>query len=1143
MEDANTGELFRRGPAFSLALIIALCLFSAPAISTAEEQSSPLDLDEACQRFREQRLWDELLQTATRHAALEPDRVAHTVRMAEALMELGDESGALDRLEDAVRLGLADVGLLNERFGRLAPNPRFQAIAGDAARALATVNREWRARQYGAKDGLIDNNPRSVQQLRDGRIAIGSENGLVLFDGARFETYSHFSEPSIAGDYLYGVAEDDRGRIWIGSWDDTRDPNVSGGLFVLEQNTIRRLFADGPHQAIAGSVKAVAHSSGSVFVGGRDGVLEIRGEQVTAWGVDDGLPAGQVLGLLAEEDVIWVGSEGGLVRIGRESGGEAVSVFKELGGVRCFTPVRLRSGVLAVPTDKGLYLLAEGRFTRLGRDDGLPSDQVVCLAEDQRGTLWIGTTRGLVVRSEGRTALIEAVIEQSGEPAKIEAIVVTERGSVWAAVRLGGVYAVEERSMVAFGRESGIEGPLVKSVAFAPDGNLVVARRSGEISIWDKQAARVRREAKIDADHEIKKFCGLGGDDLLVTLRNRELRLFNPETGRTSDIDIEMPDGGCSSMYPEIDRQGGFFLGTFSCGLLHWKDGKTTHWGLDAGLTTVQTSNVMLDRSGVLWTKGAGGMTRFDGDEFTLMPLVRDGVECVSWNYAEDLEGTLWVGTWGCGLFKKTATGRPEPDDQLDRGVVTALVPGVDGDMWMVVWGQGVFLAHRSGELVEPLVGLHDYSSELVVLTADEDGAVWFADAERLFRFMYQEQDLEPPRPIIASITAASAQLPVIRPLVVAHDENDIEILYAGIWWRDENKVRFRTRMVGLDDDWSPVTDRADVRYRNLPPGRYRFEVTARNGYGIWSPEPATISVRVLPPWWETWWFRGLAVLAALAMMSLVVWWQVRKYRRRKDREVAQQLDAAERERIDKDLALGREIQTGLLPAEAPQLDGFELAGKSLPAREVGGDFFTYVPLEGGGLGVAVGDVSGKSVPGALYMAVSSSLVEAEARRFGDPAEMLGALNQRLHERLKRRRMFVALLYAILDPQDRTVRLACAGQVPPLLVRGDGDAGFLEARGLPIGGMKSAVYRNTEVSLAVGDSLVLLSDGVVEAESPDGEIYGFERLEKLLSEGDQNRACAATLERILDDVNRFSEGGEQLDDVTVVVIQAAEKRA
>jgi serine phosphatase RsbU (regulator of sigma subunit) len=242
-------------------------------------------------------------------------------------------------------------------------------------------------------------------------------------------------------------------------------------------------------------------------------------------------------------------------------------------------------------------------------------------------------------------------------------------------------------------------------------------------------------------------------------------------------------------------------------------------------------------------------------------------------------------------------------------------------------------------------------------------------------------------------------------------------------------------------------------------------------------------------------------------------------------------------ERLREGLALARDIQLGLLP-KGPPSDTRHLVvhARSIPAYEVGGDFYTYISLDESRMAVAIGDISGKGVGAALMMALASSMVEAQGREIEQPQRLLSALNQQLTARLKANRMNAAILYAVLDLAQRTLCVANAGMIAPFLLR-DGRIQTIETYGLPLGSMAGARYVEQMVELQPGDLIVLVSDGIVEAHSPDSELFGFERLEQLLSQSYGLLRPDQIVDDVMDDVVHFMAGIEQHDDMTVVVIQ------
>src|SRR5215212_2340457 len=209
-----------------------------------------------------------------------------------------------------------------------------------------------------------------------------------------------------------------------------------------------------------------------------------------------------------------------------------------------------------------------------------------------------------------------------------------------------------------------------------------------------------------------------------------------------------------------------------------------------------------------------------------------------------------------------------------------------------------------------------------------------------------------------------------------------------------------------------------------------------------------------------------------------------------------QQQEAQERERIEQELKVARLIQQTLLPKTLPELPGYDVAAYYQPAREVGGDFYDFLDLEDGRLGLVVGDVTDKGVPAALVMATTRTMLRASAQRLFSPGEVLRRANDALVSDIPPN-MFITCLYAILDPENERIVYANAGHDPPYLHR-NGEKEELRARGMPLGLMSGMVYEEKEIVLGKGESVLFYSDGLVEAHDQRGEMFGFPRLQGLV---------------------------------------------
>ena len=245
-----------------------------------------------------------------------------------------------------------------------------------------------------------------------------------------------------------------------------------------------------------------------------------------------------------------------------------------------------------------------------------------------------------------------------------------------------------------------------------------------------------------------------------------------------------------------------------------------------------------------------------------------------------------------------------------------------------------------------------------------------------------------------------------------------------------------------------------------------------------------------------------------------------------------QQAEARTRERFEQELEVARLIQQNFLPKQLPDLPGWQVAAYYRPAREVGGDFYDVIPLRDGQVGFVVGDVTDKGVPAALVMAATRSVLRASAQRLIDPGVVLERVNEHVCPDMPAK-MFVTCLYGVLEPETGRFRFANAGHDLPYVKTADGSV-ELRARGMPLGLMSGMPYEEKETVLAPGDSLLLHSDGVVEAHNPDREMFGFPRLKEAVA---IYPGGGELIDRVLSDLREHTgPDAEQEDDITMVTL-------
>jgi len=237
---------------------------------------------------------------------------------------------------------------------------------------------------------------------------------------------------------------------------------------------------------------------------------------------------------------------------------------------------------------------------------------------------------------------------------------------------------------------------------------------------------------------------------------------------------------------------------------------------------------------------------------------------------------------------------------------------------------------------------------------------------------------------------------------------------------------------------------------------------------------------------------------------------------------------------LELDIAMAREVQLRLLPSTAPVWTNAEMAVRFLPARVIGGDLYDFVWYGPGRMAIVLGDVSGKAAPAALFAALVSGIMRSAARQRPEPARMLALLNDAIQER-KLESQYVTLLFAMWNDDSRTLQVANSGAVQPIICRACG-AETVRAEGFPLGLFPNASYDEMSVTTEPGDVILFFSDGILDAENAQGEMYGQERLNELLC-ARREHSAQEIADAILSDVARFLGEMDHFDDETVIVLK------
>lgn len=252
--------------------------------------------------------------------------------------------------------------------------------------------------------------------------------------------------------------------------------------------------------------------------------------------------------------------------------------------------------------------------------------------------------------------------------------------------------------------------------------------------------------------------------------------------------------------------------------------------------------------------------------------------------------------------------------------------------------------------------------------------------------------------------------------------------------------------------------------------------------------------------------------------------------------------NVTERERLRKELDVARHVQMSFLPKENPKLEGLDIASICIPAFEVGGDYYDFIKIDENKFGIIIGDVSGKGTQAAFYMTLTKGFLKALAKQTDSPSEVLSKMNELFYENVERGR-FISMIYAVVDLNNRKIRIARAGHNPVILHEANGSKiSLLSPKGLAIGLEHGVLFRKVideyEENLEPGKTFIFYTDGFTEASNKKGEEYGLEKL-SLIATNNFNKTANELLDEIINDIKKFIGKAKQHDDMTMVIIKVS----
>jgi two-component system sensor histidine kinase/response regulator len=660
---------------------------------------------------------------------------------------------------------------------------------------------------YSIKEGLSGDAIAELCKDAEGAIWIATEQGLARFKDEHLTSFT--IKDGLTSNTVRGLYTDNDGSIWIGT--------NKGGVHRFKEGRLEKIKVDNLDGRAV--VEEFARDrAGRLWIATSQGMFCLKGEKWDRYTTERGLSSNATYtAYVDDKGDLWVGNQAGLDKYqpATDSFTNTVTTL----GINTIYKDR-EDNLWIGDANDGLSRLREGLFTSITKADGLPDDITLNVLQDERGTIWIGTTKGLAYRQNGHLGPFP--LPNLKTDLQVTSLGTGRDGSVWAAA-----------------------GDQLFQLRYENCANSSCLPRATQITHKGLEGASIKI---IFADRDGAIWIGTAFDGVFV-YKDGQFTSYSTRNGLTNNAVRGIVQ----------DRDGSMWIGTKGGGLTNLKDGKFTNYTTADGLANNGVQSLYIDRSNTLWIATREGVTRLkDG----LFSTVRAGDGLFSsfvYSFVEDDRGNLWMGC-SKGIFRV-------PMAQLEdffAGKIKAISS--------VSYG----LEHGVSSTVAVVA-----QSPLSFKTTD--GKVWFATLKGISVVDPQRLLVNDVPPIVHIEQVIADHDGIARPSgsLLEPGRGDLEFRYTALSFIAPEKVQFRYKLEGYDSEWIYAGNRREAYYSNIPPGTYTFRVVAVNGDGIWNASGDVFTLELAPHFYQTYWFYAVCFLLVALVIFLAVRLRINQMRKR----------------------------------------------------------------------------------------------------------------------------------------------------------------------------------------------------------------------------------------------------------------------
>ena len=1068
-------------------------------------------------------------------------------------------------------------------------------IPADLTAQISDVTFQQIFLQHGLSQSIV----KCILQDRKGFMYFGTEDGLNRYDGYKFLIYRYNPDDtnSISYNDINCLYEDKNGIIWIGTF------NAGLNRFDQSKKSIIRIHQNinDPEGLSHNNINCIiADQSGNLWVGTDNGlnklVLDDPDNNVCKFKKyfyepknNKSLTSSSVFSLFTDRDGnLWVGTDNGINKISKKNIDSGIFeaeryLYKEnnlTNKIMIRAICQGNDGTLWIGSDHGLYELIDSNsksqdFTYYkiihNKKAFINNNDIYALCLDDVGNLWIGTNGGGIslydiTKNKFTTYTNDPQDSRSLSYNEIRAIYKDKSGIMWIGTYGAGINKVARGAREFFhyshipNEVNSLSHPIIWSIYQDSDSVLWIGTHGGGLDRFDRKSNTYTHFV-----NDRKNPASISSNIIRVVIEDKEGYLWLGT------------NGGGVNRFDKITGQ-----------CVVYKNNPLNK----GSLASDEIRCIYQDKHGDIWIGTYGnGMDKFNGKENNFIHYVNkpNDPNSLSNDFVrtifEDKAGNFWIGTEGGGLNKfyrknnsfKSYRYNPNDKNSINNDYVFSILEDKKGILWLGTYGGGLVRFDPVSEKFSPITTKDGLISDAIYgILQDEDDNLWISSSKGLSKFdpvknkvtnytvsdglqsnefnggsyfksksgemffggingfnSFRPKNISgnnfSPPVVITSFQKFNREVYTAKPISelkeikLSYEDYFFSFEFSSLDYSAPEKNKYAYKMEGLDEHWIfTSSDKRYASYTTLAPGNYTFRVIGSNSDGLWNKKGAAISILITPPFWRTWWFMALSFITFLAIGLITYKSRLKNIR------------------IKAELKTAHDAQISIMPECDPIIEGLDISGVSIPANEVGGDFFDYfwIDRSHSHFGIMVGDVSGKAMKAAMTAIMASGMIIAEADESKSVSDTLTMVNKPIYNKTDKQ-MFTAVILLSIDVKSGEIIFTNAGMPNPML-KSNGTIEIIKSNGqrFPLGMMKDAAYTENKLNLKKGDVLVLITDGITEALSRKKEFFGENRLEKLLKGLNTKEMSSSEIKNyIITEILNFSDKNHLYDDLTIVVVK------